>query len=138
MKELEGRLLTRNWMNLFLSRSTKDVVKVFGCQENSKATVTYDERVKESESNEEFKPSTGWLKRFMKREGLPLQQKTSVAQKDPDQLIDKLVSFFTRLPSCHKTSIWCCRYNRYGWNPRSGQICSLLQHWITQVKKLWL
>ena len=91
-------------MNLFLSRSTKDVVKFFGCQENSKATVTYDERVKESESNEEFKPSTGWLKRFMKREGLSLQQKTSVAQKDPDQLIDKLVSFFTRLPSCHKTS----------------------------------
>ena len=35
MKELGRNLLTRNWMNLFLTGSTKDVVKVFGCQENS-------------------------------------------------------------------------------------------------------
>ena len=57
-----------------------------------KAADMYDDMVKESKSNEEFKASTGWLIGFMKRYGLSLQ-KTSVAQKDPDQLIDKLVSF---------------------------------------------
>ena len=43
-----------------------------------KATDMYDDMVKESKSNEEFKASTGWLIGFMKRYGLSLQ-KTSVA-----------------------------------------------------------
>ena len=58
-----------------------------------KAIVMYDNMVKEGESNEKFKANTGWLRGFMKRYGLSLRQKTSVAQKDPDQLQDKLVSF---------------------------------------------
>ena len=53
----------------------------------------YDNIVKKGKPNEELKASNGWLKGFMKRYSLSLQQKTSVAQKNPDQLIDKLVSF---------------------------------------------
>ena len=53
----------------------------------------YDDIVKEGESNEEFKESTGWLRRLMKRYGLSFRQKTSVTQKDADQPIDKLLSF---------------------------------------------
>ena len=37
--------------------------------------------------------STGWSQQFMRRNGLPLRRKTSVAQKDPSRLIDKLVSY---------------------------------------------
>ena len=58
--------------------------------------------VQEDKSNEEVKASTGWLRGFMKRYSLSLWRKTSVVQKDPDQLIDKLVYIFcfTFPPSC--------------------------------------
>lgn len=45
IEEFGKNLLTRNWMNLFLIGSTKDVVKAFGCQE-------YGNMVWEGESNE--------------------------------------------------------------------------------------
>ena len=38
-------------------------------------------------------PVLGWLGNFMKPNGFPLQIGTSIAQKDPDELVDKLVSF---------------------------------------------
>ena len=41
----------------------------------------------------EFKTSRGWLEKFMRRNNLSLWRKTSVAQKDPDKLIAKLVSY---------------------------------------------
>ena len=50
-------------------------------------------KVKNGESNEPFNASTIWLRGFMKRYGLLLWRKTSMAQKDPDQLIKKLVAF---------------------------------------------
>ena len=49
--------------------------------------------VKKGNSNKEFKANTDWLRGFMKSFGFSLQQKTSVAQKDPNQLIVKLVYF---------------------------------------------
>lgn len=61
-----------------------------------KAKVMYDEMIKNEPTHDEeneFLASTGWLKRFMQRNGLSLRRKTSIAQKDPDKLIDKLVSF---------------------------------------------
>ena len=59
-----------------------------------KAKYLYEGMVRDSQSEgEEFLACTGWLRNFMKRNGLSLRQKTSVAQKVPDQLIDKLVSF---------------------------------------------
>ena len=43
-----------------------------------------------------FEASKGWLKKFMKRHGLSLRRTTSVAQKDPDLLIGKVVSYILR------------------------------------------
>ena len=34
--------------------------------------------------NIDFLANIGWLQNFMKGNGLPLQRKTSVVQKDPD------------------------------------------------------
>ena len=42
---------------------------------------------------EEFKASRGWLERLMRRNHLFLQRKTSVAQKDPDRLVAKIVAY---------------------------------------------
>ena len=43
--------------------------------------------------DENFEATTGWLFKFMKRNNLSLRRKTSVAQKDPDLLISKIVSY---------------------------------------------
>ena len=42
---------------------------------------------------EEFKTSRGWLEMFMHRNHLSLRRKTSVAQKDPDHLVAKIVAY---------------------------------------------
>ena len=56
--------------------------------------------------------STDWLRGFMKRYGLPLQRKTSVTQKDTDQLINKLISFVLHV--LHLAMKY--PYDSYGWN----------------------
>ena len=60
-----------------------------------KAKILFDDMKKGEQTEEdidnEFLASTGWLRNFMKRNGLSLRQKTSIVQKDPDKLIDKLV-----------------------------------------------
>ena len=43
--------------------------------------------------DENFEATTGWLFKFMKQNNLSLRRKTSVAQKDPDLLISKIVSY---------------------------------------------
>ena len=66
-----------------------------------KAKIIYDDMVKEPEcendTNTDFLASTGWLRNFMQRTGLSLRCKTSIAQKDPDKLIDKLESFVSQV-----------------------------------------
>ena len=58
-----------------------------------KAIVMYGDMVKEDDSNEKLKARIGWIKGFIKRYGLSLRRKTSVTQKDSDQLIDNLLYF---------------------------------------------
>ena len=58
-----------------------------------KAVLINEEMVERGKSTEAFKANVGWLRHFMKRYGLPLRRKTSMTQKDPDQVIDKLVVF---------------------------------------------
>ena len=53
----------------------------------------YGDMVKEDDSNEKLKARIGWIKGFIKRYGLSLRRKTSVTQKDSDQLIDNLLYF---------------------------------------------
>ena len=61
-----------------------------------KATIIYEDLRKGSDDEDlesDFKASTGWLRQFLQRAGFSLRRKTSMAQKDPERLIDKLVSF---------------------------------------------
>ena len=41
--------------------------------------------------------SEGWLEKFMKRNGLTVRRCTTVAQKRPDQLIDKLCAYILKV-----------------------------------------
>ncbi len=40
-----------------------------------------------------FKASRGWLEKFMKRSNLSLRRRTAAAQKTPDMMVEKMVSF---------------------------------------------
>ena len=46
---------------------------------------------------EKFDASTGYVSKFMKRHNLLLRRKTSVAQKDSNLLIAKIVSYILRV-----------------------------------------
>ena len=54
--------------------------------------------------NEEFKASRGWLEKFMPRNNLSLRRKTSIAQKDPEKLIAKLVSYVIQIRRMQKAN----------------------------------
>ena len=59
-----------------------------------KAEITYRDMTENNlVSGEDFKGSRGWLCKFMKRNGLSLRRKTSVAQQDPARMVGKLVSY---------------------------------------------
>ena len=87
-----------------------------------KAEITYRDITENNlVSGKDFKGSRGWLCKFMKRNGLSLQRKTSVAQQDPERMVGKLVSYVMhvrRLQEKHKysasdiiamdeTPVWC-------------------------------
>ena len=57
-----------------------------------KAKAIYDE-LPYSQKSESFVASRGWLEKFMRRHGLSLRRRTSIGQKDPQQLINRLVSY---------------------------------------------
>ena len=85
-----------------------------------KAEVLYDDMMKNGEPDEPFKASTGWFRGFMKHYGLSLRQKTPMAQKDSNHVIDKLVAFVlhvrrvsmkhpydaTDIIAMHKIPVW--------------------------------
>ena len=48
---------------------------------------------KEQQNTDDFTASNGWIQKFMRRYGLSLRRKTTVAQKDLEQLVDKLVAY---------------------------------------------
>ena len=56
-----------------------------------KVKILYDDMLDHEASRVEA--TRGWLEKFRKRHGLSLRQRTSVAQKDPDQLINRIVSY---------------------------------------------
>ena len=87
-----------------------------------KAEITYRSiKAGNNEDSEEFKASRGWLTRFMKRNGLSLRRKTSVAQQDPERLVAKLVAYIVQVRRMQKkhnynpsdiiamdeTPVWC-------------------------------
>ena len=86
------------------------------------AKILYDNMKKgeptEEDIDKEFLACTGWLRNFMQCNGLSLRRKTSIAQKDPDNLTDKLVSFVLQVRRL-SLQIPGSRYYRNGRN-----ICS--------------
>ena len=63
-----------------------------------KAVIIYGDlkRIDPDHFDENFEATNGWLFKFMKQHNLSLRRKTSVAQKDPDLLIAKIVSYILR------------------------------------------
>ena len=57
-----------------------------------KAKAIYDE-LPDSQKSESFVASRGWLEKFMRRHRPSLRRRTSIGQKDPQQLINRLMSY---------------------------------------------
>ena len=55
-----------------------------------------------------FHANEGWLEKFMSRNGLSLSRRTSQAQKTPEQIIDKVISYilYVRQLKQRKTTTW--------------------------------
>ena len=47
----------------------------------------------EDKRDEQFQASRAWLQNFMRKKHLSVRRKTSVAQKDPEKLVSKLVMY---------------------------------------------
>ena len=63
-----------------------------------KTEIVYRDITPESNTaTEDFKASRGWLCRSLKRNGLSLRRKTSVAQEDPERMVAKLVSYIIQV-----------------------------------------
>eukprot|EP00794_Sanderia_malayensis_P014636 gene14636-16155_t len=76
-----------------------------------KAKVIHEEiKNAEPDRHEEiFEASKGWLDKFMKRHGLSLRRQRSIAQKDPDLLIAKIVSYILRVRRLRQK--YCYQFN---------------------------
>ena len=66
---------------------------------------------KEQQNMEDFTASNGWIQKCMRWQGLSLRRKTTIAQKDPEQLVDKLVAYVLQariLPKRfgYATAVW--------------------------------
>ena len=58
-----------------------------------KARIYAEEKANSKGQINDFCPSEGWLEKFMSRNGLSLRRRTTQAQKTPEQIIDKLISY---------------------------------------------
>lgn len=50
-----------------------------------------------------FKASSGWLRRFLERNGFAIRRKTTQGQKDPPHMTSKLVSFVKHVRRCRNS-----------------------------------
>lgn len=48
-------------------------------------------------SKDDFKATNGWVVHFMNRHGLSLRKRTSLAQHDPSNLVNQVISFILSL-----------------------------------------
>ena len=58
-----------------------------------KAMVIYQDNQETGLAEETFEASKGWLEKIMQQNSLSLRRNTSVAQKDPELLVSKVVSY---------------------------------------------
>ena len=91
--EMEEKVL--EWI---VERRTK-MLRVSRKLIRKKAIIVYEDlkRTDPNRYDEKFEATNGWLYKFMKRNNLSLRRKTSVAQKDPDLLVAKIVSYILRV-----------------------------------------
>ena len=97
---LEERVM--DWISVRRSSGLRESRKLV----MKKAQILYQE-MSTSEGileNEESKASRGWLEKFMCRNNLSLRRKPSIAQKDPEKLIAKLVSYVIQVRRMQKAN----------------------------------
>ena len=60
-----------------------------------KARIYAKEKAASKVQMNDFRASQGWLERFMPRNGLCLRHRTTQAQKTPEQITDKMISYIS-------------------------------------------
>ena len=67
-----------------------------------KAKTLFDEKNNDPAVKNTFIASRGWCEKFMRRHGFSLRRKTTTAQKDPAEMIERIVGFVMHLRRLEK------------------------------------
>lgn len=83
-EKLEENLL--EWIEGRRARGSRGLCKLM-----KKAKIVYQDLQEGNHMDENFKASRGWFTNFIKRNGLSLRRKISVAQQETERMVPKLV-----------------------------------------------
>ena len=96
LQELSSSVNIKETLLEWITERRSKMLRVSRKINRKKAVIIYGDlkRIDPDRFDEKFEATNGWRFKIMKRHNLSLRRKTSVAQKDPDLLIAKIVLIY--------------------------------------------
>ena len=91
-RSLMDEQLEQTWVEWVLERRS-NLLRISQKMIMVKAKSLFDEKHSDPTEEDSFLASTGWINRFLTRNGLSLRRRTTAAQKDPAHVVDKIALY---------------------------------------------